>query len=61
MPETSDVMDRRIRKSKAALKEALLQLMQKYTLKEISISDIVQQADLNREPFTDIINTRKIC
>ncbi|GGH69653.1 TetR family transcriptional regulator [Paenibacillus silvae] len=51
MPETSDVMDRRIRKSKAALKEALLQLMQKYTLKEISISDIVQQADLNRGTF----------
>ncbi|MBU5353322.1 TetR/AcrR family transcriptional regulator [Paenibacillus barcinonensis] len=44
-------MDRRIRKSKAALKEALLQLMQKNTFKEISISDIVQQADLNRGTF----------
>nr|WP_154984650.1 TetR/AcrR family transcriptional regulator [Paenibacillus xylanexedens] len=51
MPETSDAMDRRIRKSKAALKEALLHLMQKRNFKEISISDIVQQADLNRGTF----------
>lgn len=51
MPETSDAMDRRIRKSKAALKEALLHLMQKHPFKEISISDIVQKADLNRGTF----------
>ncbi|WP_308722301.1 TetR/AcrR family transcriptional regulator [Paenibacillus polysaccharolyticus] len=51
MSEPSEAMDRRIRKSKAALKEALLHLMQKRHFKEISISDIVQLADLNRGTF----------
>jgi len=43
--------DRRIKKSKAALKDALIALMQKKPFKEISITDIVQLADLNRGTF----------
>ncbi|WP_342507276.1 TetR/AcrR family transcriptional regulator [Sporosarcina sp. FSL K6-2383] len=44
-------VDRRIRKSKAALKEALLTLMRTKDFKKISITDIVQLADLNRGTF----------
>ncbi|MEK5036522.1 TetR/AcrR family transcriptional regulator [Sporosarcina sp. FSL K6-3457] len=44
-------VDRRIRKSKAALKEALLTLMQTKDFKKISITDIVRLADLNRGTF----------
>ncbi|UPK44878.1 TetR/AcrR family transcriptional regulator [Paenibacillus pabuli] len=51
MTELPSSMDRRIKKSKAALKDALIQLMQKQSFKEISITDIVQLADLNRGTF----------
>ncbi|WP_339312295.1 TetR/AcrR family transcriptional regulator [Paenibacillus sp. FSL k6-2145] len=51
MSETMNSMDRRIKKSKAALKDALIHLMQKHSFKEISITDIVQRADLNRGTF----------
>lgn len=51
MSETLNSMDRRIKKSKAALKAALIHLMQKHPFKEISITDIVQRADLNRGTF----------
>jgi AcrR family transcriptional regulator len=51
MTELPNSMDRRIKKSKAALKDALIQLMQKQSFKEISITDIVQLADLNRGTF----------
>ena len=61
MTEIPSSIDRRIKKSKAALKDALIQLMQKQSFKEISITDIVQLADLNGEPFTDTINTKKTC
>jgi AcrR family transcriptional regulator len=44
-------IDRRISKSKNALKEALLVLMKKKDFKKISITDIVQLADLNRGTF----------
>ncbi|AQQ52189.1 TetR/AcrR family transcriptional regulator C-terminal domain-containing protein [Planococcus lenghuensis] len=43
--------DRRIRKSKAALKEALLTLLLQDELKDISVTSIVEQADLNRGTF----------
>ncbi|WP_145146197.1 TetR/AcrR family transcriptional regulator [Paenibacillus xylanexedens] len=51
MSETMSSIDRRIKKSKAALKDALIHLMQKHPFKEISITDIVQRADLNRGTF----------
>lgn len=51
MSETMNSMDRRIKKSKVALKDALIHLMQKHPFKEISITDIVQRADLNRGTF----------
>ncbi|NUU78045.1 TetR/AcrR family transcriptional regulator [Paenibacillus xylanilyticus] len=51
MSEIPNSMDRRIKKSKAALKDALIHLMQKHAFKEISITDIVQRADLNRGTF----------
>lgn len=44
-------IDRRISKSKNALKEALLVLMKEKDFKKISITDIVQLADLNRGTF----------
>lgn len=44
-------MDRRITKSKTALKNSLLHLMNNKDFKAITITDIVQQADLNRGTF----------
>ncbi|MEQ2526665.1 TetR/AcrR family transcriptional regulator [Robertmurraya yapensis] len=44
-------IDRRIIKSKQALKESLLSLMQEKDFKEITITDIVKLADLNRGTF----------
>lgn len=44
-------VDRRVRKSKAALQEALLTLMKTKDFKSISITDLVQLADLNRGTF----------
>lgn len=43
--------DRRIRKSKAALKDSLLTLMTEPPLMKITVKDIVQHADLNRSTF----------
>ncbi|TKC18831.1 TetR/AcrR family transcriptional regulator [Robertmurraya kyonggiensis] len=44
-------IDRRILKSKQALKDALLSLMKEKDFKEITITDIVKLADLNRGTF----------
>ncbi len=44
-------IDRRVSKSKHALKQALIILMNKKTFKNITISEIVELADLNRGPF----------
>lgn len=43
--------DRRIHKSKAALKESLLALIQENDFRGITITDIVNRADLNRGTF----------
>ncbi|MBO0999262.1 TetR/AcrR family transcriptional regulator C-terminal domain-containing protein [Bacillus sp. SD075] len=51
MSNNNNGIDRRIRKSKMALKEALLSLMQNKDFREISITDIVELADLNRGTF----------
>ena len=51
MPNKSSTLDRRIRKSQKSLKDALLTLMQTKDFKDISITDIVRLADLNRGTF----------
>lgn len=43
--------DRRIKKSKSALKDALLTLMERKEFDEIAITDIVKLAELNRGTF----------
>ncbi|MGN0153393.1 MAG: TetR/AcrR family transcriptional regulator [Lachnospiraceae bacterium] len=43
--------DRRIRKTKQALKEGLLQLMTEKRLKDISVSELTEKVDLNRGTF----------
>lgn len=43
--------DKRITRSKHLLKEALISLMQTKDFKEITIKDIVEEADLNRGTF----------
>lgn len=47
----NDYIDRRVVKSKRDMKDAMISLMQKKDFKEISISDIVRNADLNRGTF----------
>lgn len=49
--ESLPAVDRRIRKSKKALKETLIALMRERDFKEISIIDLVRGADLNRGTF----------
>ena len=51
MSNQSSNLDRRIRKSQRSLKDALLTLMQTKNFKNISITDIVRLADLNRGTF----------
>lgn len=43
--------DRRIRKTKLALKEGLLELMTEKTLNEISVRELTEKVDLNRGTF----------
>lgn len=51
--------DRRISKSTKALKNALITLMEKKDFKKISITDIVQLADLNRGTFYKHYETKE--
>ncbi|OWA34009.1 TetR family transcriptional regulator [Saccharibacillus sp. O16] len=52
LPEVSQhAGDRRIRRSKKALKETLIALMREHDFKEISITELVRRADLNRGTF----------
>lgn len=51
MTDIHDSIDRRIVKSKQALKDALIQLMKEKEFKEISITDLVRIANLNRGTF----------
>ena len=47
----SHKIDRRIKKSKAALKKAYIILMEQFTDQEITVSMIAQYAELNRSTF----------
>ena len=51
--------DRRIRKSKGLMKKALVTLMHEKDFKEISITNIVQYADLNRGTFYNNYQTKE--
>lgn len=52
LPEPNEnTVDRRIRRSKKALKETLIALMRQQDFKDISITDLVRGADLNRGTF----------
>ncbi|MGG0740852.1 TetR/AcrR family transcriptional regulator [Niallia taxi] len=51
MSSKNEYLDKRILKSKKALKAAFLLLMQEKNFKDITITDIVQTADLNRGTF----------
>ena len=44
-------MDRRVRKTKAQLREGLARLMQKKSIKEISVKELVDEVDINRSTF----------
>ncbi|MDR3192942.1 MAG: TetR/AcrR family transcriptional regulator [Treponema sp.] len=43
--------DRRIRKTRAALKQAFINLLSKKDIKEISVRELTEQADVNRGTF----------
>jgi AcrR family transcriptional regulator len=47
----NDYLDRRILKSKKAMKDAFILLMQQKDFKDITVSDIIRLADLNRGTF----------
>ncbi|WP_456274678.1 TetR/AcrR family transcriptional regulator [Bacillus sp. AK031] len=51
MSINNDYVDRRVVKSKRAMKDALISLMEAEDFKAISVSDIVRSADLNRGTF----------
>lgn len=44
-------IDRRIRKTKNQLKEGLARLMQKKSIKEITVKELVDEVDINRSTF----------
>ena len=44
----AEKMDRRVRKTKAQLREGLARLMQKKSIKEISVKELVDEVDINR-------------
>lgn len=52
--------DRRVRKTKAQLRAGLAKLMQKKSIKEITVKELVEEVDINRSTFylhyTDIYN-----
>lgn len=51
MSKQNSLTDRRIKKSKKAIKDTFLLLMQEKDVREITITEIVKAADLNRGTF----------
>ena len=47
----AEKMDRRVRKTKAQLREGLARLMQQKSIKEISVKELVDEVDINRSTF----------
>ena len=48
MPKT---MDRRIRKTRAQLRQGLAELLKEKSLKEITVKELVEKVDINRSTF----------
>ena len=55
--DTETDMDRRKRKTRIAIENALLDLMQRKPLDSISISELAEHADINRKTFYNNYNT----
>lgn len=49
--ENSESLDRRCRKTKKAIKNALLTLLKEKNVSDISISELAENADINRKTF----------
>ena len=47
----SEKMDRRIRKTRAQMRAGLAYLMKTKSIKEITVKDLVEAADINRSTF----------
>ena len=47
----AEKQDRRIRKTKAQLRHGLARLMQKKSIKEITVKELVEEVDINRSTF----------
>ena len=56
----AEKVDRRVRKTKAQLRAGLARLMQKKSIKEITVKELVDEVDINRSTFylhySDIYN-----
>ena len=44
-------MDRRIRKTKAQLRQGLAKLLKEKSIKEITVKELVEEVDINRSTF----------
>lgn len=44
----AEKVDRRVRKTKAQLRAGLARLMQKKSIKEITVKELVEEVDINR-------------
>ena len=51
MKSRNEATDRRIRKTRAALKKSLTTLMQQKSVKDISVKELTEMADVNRGTF----------
>ena len=51
----AEKVDRRVRKTKAQLRAGLARLMQKKSIKEITVKELVEEVDINRSTFIFII------
>lgn len=51
MTQTTQKQDRRIRKTKAQLRQGLARLMQQKSINEITVKELVNEVDINRSTF----------
>lgn len=51
MSKVEQSIDKRVRKTRSALKDSLISLMQEKDFRDISVTDIVEKADVNRGTF----------
>lgn len=54
-------IDRRIRKSQVAMRNAFIELLHQHQLEEITVQQIADLADVNRSTFIRIIMINMIC